>query len=263
MCRDLNEVMDFAVKDLFLDIKKIILIGDSLGTAPSINLALDSRYLKIAGLILISPLVKNISIYDSTNKQSVYERNDIESNLKKLSDINSPIFIIQAKDNRQNNHDKSLDFTKKIKLLYKWFPKCEKDCNILHILHYYRNKFILKCSLFLELLKEGNKNRGNEVDKSVIYIANSFKIKENYVDNIDSRQSESNVDENTQIFIEDKCSINSNISNKSSVGKMEVIPRSKTSTNSQKFSLVNVMNEKEVEDQLKIFKQLQHINTIN
>ncbi len=260
--RDLKEVVDFALKDLFLDIKQIILIGELLGTAPSISLALDNRYLQIAGLILISPLKKNISRDNSIIKESVYERNDIESNLKKLSDINSPIFIIQAQDYQQNNNDKTLDFTKKIKLLYKWFPKCEKDCNILH---HYRNKFILKCTLFLELLKQGNKNRINEVNKSVIYIANSFKFKENYVDNIDSRESESNVDETTQMFLEEKCSIYSNISNNSCVGKIEVFPRSKTSGDSQKFSLVDVMNDKEVEDQLKIFKVLQQKNnyTIN
>ena len=238
---------------MFLNINKIILIGDSLGTFPALSLALDRKYLDIAGLILISPISNYILSSDSIKTNSVY-------NVNEISDINCPIFIIQGQNYEINISENMLDFTKKIKLLYKWYPKCRRDYPILL---FFRTKFILKCTFFLELVKEGLKKK-NTIgrDKSVIIKTNRLIFKENYIDN---KNSDSDNDETTLIIQDDKVSLYSKMSNDSSVCKIETIPRSEKSNNSQKFSLVNLMNEKEVEDQIKIFNELQlkKTNTFN
>lgn len=121
-------------------------MGFSLGSVPSIHIA--SKF-NIKCLILISPLASGIKIINKSLQLSTYEleKIDIFCNIGKISDINSPIFLIhgQADDTIPISH--SYEILKKVKNANTWFPKRADHDNIFCK---YRRKFYEKLNVFLE-----------------------------------------------------------------------------------------------------------------
>lgn len=96
---DLEMVLSFAVHHLRYELTKIILWGFSLGTGPTIEIA--SRYQNLAGVVLQSPLASVLSWIDENAAWNMdYSPNDIYSNLHKIENIKTKIFLIHGKDDK-------------------------------------------------------------------------------------------------------------------------------------------------------------------
>lgn len=138
-----------------------ILIGQSLGSAPSVHIAsknCDYKYL-IRAIILISPIASSVKIFDKNcNKNNIgLEKFDVFCNLKKIQEVDCPVFIIHGKKDDLIPISHSEEMLKYIKIHHKWFPKNGDHGNIFSK---YRMKFITKCKIFLNNLNcfEGKKN---------------------------------------------------------------------------------------------------------
>jgi len=132
-------------------------MGFSLGSVPSIHIA--SKF-NLKCLILIAPLASGIKIINQKIKISTceLEKIDIFCNIGKISEINSPIFLIHGQADETIPISHSYEIFKKVKNANTWFPK-KADHN--NIFTKYRRKFYEKLNVFFEKVeifhRENNK----------------------------------------------------------------------------------------------------------
>lgn len=121
-------------------------MGFSLGSVPSIHIAAKFN---LKCLILIAPLASGIKIISENIKITTceLEKIDIFCNIGKISDINSPIFLIHGQADQTIPISHSYEILKKVKNANTWFPK-KADHN--NIFCKYRRKFYEKLNVFLE-----------------------------------------------------------------------------------------------------------------
>ena len=101
--KSIDTVWKYATNSLNIPEHKIIIIGRSIGTGPSVDLA--SRYNQCAGVILISPLASGANVLSPGANvlgknvvSSLISQLDIFKNYEKINKITQPIGIIHGKE---------------------------------------------------------------------------------------------------------------------------------------------------------------------
>jgi predicted alpha/beta hydrolase family esterase len=146
---DIDEVAKFAKDDLGILPCDLILFGHSLGSAPTVHLAAKNEYRNIKAIIFISPIASGVKLVSPELDFNKIDKMDVFSNLKKITDVHCPIFIIHGEKDQVVPISQSKEMSKFIKNPYEWFPKGGDHSNILTK---YRTKFFQKCKFFLEYL---------------------------------------------------------------------------------------------------------------
>ena len=183
---DYQTIVNFSINILGVNMNKMFLMSHSLGNIPLIYFSTYYNIKKIKGLILISP----ISSYKFNNTNLI--------NKEKICRIICPIFIIHGiKDNIISiNH--SIELSKYIKYLSKWFPKKSSH----YILSENRHKFYQKLKFFLNIkcnnvtftdsLTQNLKSENNS--NIFMYINYSIQREENFIEDEDSKDNQNQND---------------------------------------------------------------------
>lgn len=243
-------------------------IGNSLGSAPSIHLAIHNKYQKISGILLLSPIGSGIKLVHPTAKltKEEYDKYDCFCNVNKIKDVNCPIFIIHGMQDEIIPHTQSIEMAQKIRYLYQWFPRQGNHNNIMYI---YRDKFYSKLKIFLEHVKHFYNNKGK---KDVnIYNCTRFgiRLEENYIesgyDNSNGEEektsSKKDTDHSASLNLKGFSTNNAfNILYSETDNKnnpfiiQEKFFYFDTDQDTEKMSLVNVKND-EIEEQIKLYQK--------
>ena len=155
---DIDQIMDFVMVFKRIKLDSIVLMGNSLGSVPSVYIAAGDNYKGIKGVILISPIASGIKLFHPNVEISNndLEKIDVFCNLSKVREINCPVFLIHGKKDDIIPHNQSIEMLKKIKHVYEWFPS---NGNHNNITSKYRAKFYLKVKLFIEFLEYNKQNK--------------------------------------------------------------------------------------------------------
>lgn len=146
---DIEEVGNFCKKDLGISPKDMILLGHSLGSAPTVHLAITKEFSDLKAIILLSPIASGIKLVSPDIDMKDLEKIDVFCNLKKVIDIHCPIFIIHGMKDEVIPFQQSVEMSKFMKNAYEWHPRNGDHSNILSK---YRTKFFQKCKFFFEYL---------------------------------------------------------------------------------------------------------------
>ena len=146
-------------------------MGQSLGNVPLLYFCTNFNIKKIKGLILISP----ISFYEynvnSKKKKNAFYKDNI-------SQLLCPIFIIHGKKDNIISINHSIELSKYIRNLCKWFPKKGTNNNIIAE---YRYKFYQKIKFFVNSFKTSFSN--SEINSKIInYYNYNHQREENYIE---------------------------------------------------------------------------------
>ena len=154
---DIETVVEFIIlKNIFPNKKEFIFMGHSLGSAPTVHLATTSFSKYIRAIILLSPIASSIKLFADCSDNTGLEKIDVFCNLKKITEVNCPIFLIHGKKDEIIPFSQSEEMAKYIKIKHEWYPKNGDHGNILTK---YRSKFFTKCKIFIEnLIYFENKN---------------------------------------------------------------------------------------------------------
>ena len=153
---NLQQVLNFVSEIVSIPHDNIILMGQSFGTIPSINLLSNINYSKIAGLVLISPFYEKVSL--KTNDQH-------RSTIQNIQLVKCPVFLIQGMCDKLEQVTKSEELSLYINVLYKWFPKNEKSVNLFE---WYRWKFYKKFLDFIEFARKNGQNENLALNRNII-----------------------------------------------------------------------------------------------
>ena len=155
---DVNILYNYLSRIMF--IKKIILLGFSLGNKINMNIMISkinkNSKNKIKAFIFISPTW----VYDLSNLKKIKNFSSIKGKvgefLNEVNKYNIPIFIIHGKQDLDVKYLLSISFSQKINNKLEWYPK---KGNHYDIINDYRTKLLLKIKQFLSnnnILKEEN-----------------------------------------------------------------------------------------------------------
>ena len=162
-------------------------MGNSLGSAPSLHLAIHKKYSKISGVILLSPIGSGIKLVNPNTLLSKEElsKYDCFCNINKVKEVKCPVFIIHGMKDEIIPHNQSVEIANNVtSKLLKWFPRKGNHNNILSL---YRAKFFSKIKLFLEYIKNIlEKKINNKCNKYYNGTEITYEINENYLSNQNS-----------------------------------------------------------------------------
>ena len=189
---DIEEVGSFALRELTIPSNELILMGHSLGTAPTVHLANNSNFYNVAGLVLISPLASGMSLLLGGEELNKKNQKDVFNNKDKIGRIISPIFLIHGRKDATIPVDHSIELAKHIQNLYKWYPKKAGHNNIISE---FRMKFFQKLKFFVDYLSRFQNKRCNTSDNKIyssvlrsnepyyknVYASRMIQREENYV----------------------------------------------------------------------------------
>ena len=159
---DIENVLEFSKSLKNLEEKKFILVGHSLGSAPTVHIAsINSTNNLIRAVILISPIASSKKFFEKINEKNNnigLEKIDVFCNIKKIQEVKCPVLLIHGRKDEIIPFSQSEEMKNYIKIKHEWFPKNGDHSNILTK---YRTKFYLKCNLFLDNLFCFEKKRIN------------------------------------------------------------------------------------------------------
>jgi hypothetical protein len=135
---------------------EIILLGHSLGSAPSVHLAITQAFRDVKAIILLSPIASGVRLVSPDIKINDLEKIDVFCNIKKIIDVCCPIFLIHGQKDEVIPIQQSLELSKYMKNPYEWHPRNGDHSNILTK---YRTKFLQKCKFFFEFLNYYSKKQ--------------------------------------------------------------------------------------------------------
>lgn len=141
-----------------------IILGHSLGSAPSIHLAINKKFLNVKAIILLSPIASGIKLVNPEIKNKDLEKIDVFCNIKKINEVSCPIFIIHGQKDDVIPVQQSYDMASFMKYPYEWHPRNGDHYNILTK---YRTKFFQKCKFFFEYLNYFTYNKNRNVTNSI------------------------------------------------------------------------------------------------
>ena len=159
---DFKTVIYFSKDVLNISMNNLILMSQSLGNVPLLYFCTNYNVKKIKGLILISPIsnykfnldkFQNILFF----KDSIYQ-------------INFPIFIIHGKKDELIPVSHSIELSKNIINLWRWFPKKASHYNIITD---FRCKFYQKIKFFINIRCNNIIDSMNQIDPSKYNLSNS------------------------------------------------------------------------------------------
>ena len=173
----LESIIDFISNVTDIKMEGIVLMGQSFGAIPTVQVISQTKYESIAGIVLISPLENYLA-------SSMYNKTVLS-----IQSVKCPVFLIQGKYDLKEQVDKSEELATYITNLYKWFPKKQSTTNILNGCRW---KFYKKFMNFIDFIKHksfhkisshnlntinDNNNNNSSLNKNII----SFTIDgENY-----------------------------------------------------------------------------------
>jgi hypothetical protein len=159
---DIEEVGFFAKNILNIPTKDIVLLGMSLGSAPSVHLAIHKQFRDIRAMILISPIASGVKLVSPEMDVKDLDKIDVFCNIRKINDVTSPIFLVHGKLDEVIPIEQSLEMANYMQNVYEWHPR-HGDHN--NILSKYRTKFFQKCKFFFEYLNYHTKRspHGNSI----------------------------------------------------------------------------------------------------
>lgn len=154
---DLENIIDFICDITDTHIDSILLMGQSFGAMPTINVISETKYEGVAGIVLISPLENYLATkYNRATRISI----------SSIQTVKCPVFLIQGKCDAKEQVEKSEELAMYITNLYKWFPKNETTGSILSGSRF---KFYKKFMNFIDFVKQksiqkvnSNLNIGND-----------------------------------------------------------------------------------------------------
>lgn len=188
---DIEQIMDFVTVYLTTPLENIILIGNSLGSVPSVHIAQKKDFLKIKALILISPIASGMKLYkpDIRMTTSDYEKLDIFCNLSKVQDIECPVLLIHGMQDDVIPQEQSEELIYRIKHVIEWFPRRGTHSNILTK---YRTKFYAKVKVFLDSVQysKTSESSGNQINSGNGFVIR--KTEEKVVEKKDEIQRKNN-----------------------------------------------------------------------
>jgi hypothetical protein len=206
---DIEEVAFFTSSILGINPKDIILLGQSLGSAPTVHLSITKEFRDVRGMILLSPIASGVRLVSPDMHIQDLEKIDVFCNIKKIVDVSCPIFLIHGKKDMVIPVQESVEMSKYMKHPYAWQPRNGDHNNILTL---YRHKFFIKCKSFMCILKN-NKSKNSIVDtncseftirreeKHLKNLKNMYYCnKDSIVEEINGRPSDSE-----QIILRDNC----------------------------------------------------------
>ena len=172
-----------------------ILIGHSLGSAPSVHIAskISSNNNLIRTLILISPIASGIKFFDENKTDNIgLEKNDIFCNIKKIIEVKVPVFLIHGMIDDIIPVKHSQEMLKYVKTKFEWLPKNGDHGNILTK---YRTKFFQKCKIFLDNLccYERQESNINSISTENSFNLSNFHLKENEGTNKSYKTKKTNI----------------------------------------------------------------------
>ena len=166
---DFKTVINFSKDILNISLNNLILMSQSLGNIPLIYFCSNYNIKKIKGLILISP----ISNYKFNNSKF----QNINCFKDSICQINFPIFIIHGKKDEVIPIYHSIELSKYVKNLWKWFPKKASHYNIISE---FRCKFYQKIKFFINIRCNNIIDSLNQINPPKYSLSNNeinYKIK--------------------------------------------------------------------------------------
>ena len=136
---DLENVLDFCVNHLNLNLCNLILMSKSFGSIPVLGVVSKEEFRDIKGIIMISPISRGFTLKSST----FVEDYDI---LQRANQITAKTFLIHGKKDKVIPVEQSAFLTKFIRNVHKWSPKKEDHSNLMTV---YRKKFFNKVKKFI------------------------------------------------------------------------------------------------------------------
>jgi fermentation-respiration switch protein FrsA (DUF1100 family) len=94
---DIENVIAFAVIHFKHKLKKIILCGFSLGSGPTVDLAV--KYPSIAFVMLFAPLASSLYMLEKTDKE-ISHTHDIFANVDKIGKLKSDVIIVHGTEDK-------------------------------------------------------------------------------------------------------------------------------------------------------------------
>lgn len=191
---DIGEVFYFTTFILEIPIHNIIVMGQALGTVPTVHIASQKASFDICGMILLSPIALAYSI-DKKTKQA----KEIFCNKKKIGKVTCPVFIIHGCKDTSIPIAHSYELAKHASISCLWYPKYGKHNNIVTKKKY---KFYQKLLNFKKDLLCVNNNKYfkhvSHSDKNLLNKINNLGINDNcdksYLMNNKSQFSLKNLD---------------------------------------------------------------------
>lgn len=152
---NVTSVYKFMRDKLAIEKEKIIVMGHSIGSFPSVHIAEHKP--SIAGLILISPIASG-KMY-TNDKGNDYKGIDIFSNARKIKKVQCPLLLIHGKGDKDISYAHSVTLLKNANCQkFKWFPI---NANHKNIYDKYRMNYIKKVKKFLDFCSTSIQNRRN------------------------------------------------------------------------------------------------------
>lgn len=146
---DLEEVIDFCISQLNINLNDMILMSKSLGSIPVLGVSTKDGYRNnMKGIVLISPISRGYVF----KFKAINEEYDI---LQRSTSISIRVFIIHGKLDKVITKDQSDYLCQSIRYVTKWFPSKENHYNLMTS---YRYKFYYYLKKYI-----------NELDYSLIY----------------------------------------------------------------------------------------------
>jgi hypothetical protein len=128
-------------------------LGQSLGSAPTVHLAINKHFREIKAVILISPIASGVKLVSPDIKVEDLDKIDVFCNIRKVIDISCPIFLVHGQKDEVIPIEQSIEMAKFIKNSYEWHPRNGDHSNIFSK---YRTKFFQKCKFFFDYLSYYN-----------------------------------------------------------------------------------------------------------
>jgi hypothetical protein len=176
---DIKEVSYFITKVLQISPKNVILyiyiscrFGQSIGSIPTIKIAVNSKYDWLA-VILVSPFSGGFC-FSKRMTECVEDLDDPCSFL--IMYVKCPLFIVHGIKDQVIPYKYSLQMAKRLKNVYQWYPRKADHHNL--IINY-RSKLFAKLLLFIENVmnkKSFNTSTASSLLVKYLYKENPFKL---------------------------------------------------------------------------------------
>lgn len=180
-------VYKFMREKLSIEKEKIIVMGHSIGSFPSVHIAEHKP--SIAGMILISPIASGKKY--TNDKVNDYNGVDLFNNVRKIKKVKCPMLLIHAKGDKDISYEHSVTLSKYSKCkTFTWYPI---NANHKNVYEKYRMTYIKKVNKFLDFCKISILERRNSKNSLTSIISESEISDKSYGNRIRRIDSEDDI----------------------------------------------------------------------
>ena len=149
MVSDLECVLEFCTNTLNINLKNIILFGNSVGSIPTISMGRMPRYSQcICGIILLSPFIC-LNSSSKLDKEKKKTRADSDFYDMQIGQVLPQALLIHGLQDRVTIHERMYGMSKIFRDVFIWYPRKGDHYNIPTLC---RRKFYQKIKDFLDFL---------------------------------------------------------------------------------------------------------------